>query len=178
MSPRICNKSTANLFGSFAGPSICLSFFRHIHCKGRNSFTQSKHSVILICQLILSDEIVSDVRCFWLWKFYSPIYSKFAIKRDWKSKISQNIRNLKHTKFKTYGIQNIRNFLKKPKNRFFKIGKCGKFAVECLLNDCLIKMPFSHLNQVFFGELRKILYLEEKIVFFRESAFHLSKRCL
>ena len=57
--------------------------------------------------------------------FFSPNRNKFAIERDWNTEISQNVPKLAFLEKK------IVFFLK----LFFKIGKGGKFAVECASID-------------------------------------------
>ena len=47
------------------------------------------HSTQWFFLRLLANYPRSKSRGFWIWKFFSPIYSKFAVECDWNSKISQ-----------------------------------------------------------------------------------------
>ena len=84
--------------------------------------------------------------------FSSPNYSNFAVECDCNSKISQN----------------VIFFSIKICTGFCKIGKCGKFAVECVSNDISQKCLF-HLNCEVFARQKFIIF--RKIIKYMKSIF-------
>ena len=104
------------------------SFFNILICKENHPLKHSKRCVFFVFIRQLSGKCPHSEfeNCI------SPNYSIFAAECDWKSKISQNVRNLVIFQRKTI------DFLEKN-SIFFKIGKGGRFAVHCVSNDIISK---------------------------------------
>ena len=79
--------------------------------------------------------------------FSSPIDCKSAVEYYSSSKISQ--------------IRMKFGFFRKKKLKFFRIGKGGKFAVECGSNDVFLEHFFLHNCEVFVQKIQFFLNLEK-----------------
>ena len=62
----------------------------------------------------------------------SPFFGKFAVKRDWNSKVSQNVQNL-------LCFGKIDGSFRKKTLNFFKIGKHGNFFGKSVSNGIISK---------------------------------------
>ena len=101
-------------------------------------------------------------------EFFSPNFSKFAVKCDWDSKISQNERNLVFLEKQIF-------FSKKKLEFFSKLLNVIIFFVKCVSNGIVSWKWLFHLNcVVFWLKVRKFSKLEKlenmKKEYFKKNA--------
>ena len=74
-----------------------------------------------------------------------------------------------------YFLKKNMDFFGKKTGFFFKIGKGGKFSVECVSNAIIFQKCFRHFNYEIFCKIRRY---KKKRVLFRKKSFHLFRKHL